>query len=42
MSLLPETDRDDAWSEITDAFRAYETSAGLKLPGEQLVISGTA
>ena len=42
LSLLPELERDDAWNEIVDAFAAYETSAGLKLPGEQLVITGTA
>ena len=42
LSLLPELERDDAWNEIIDAFAAYETSAGLKLPGEQLVITGIA
>ena len=42
LSLLPELERDDAWNEIADAFAAYETSARLKLPGEQLVITGTA
>ena len=42
LSLLPELERDDAWNEIGDAFAAYETFAGLKLPGEQLVITGIA
>jgi len=42
LSLLPELERDDAWNEIADGFAAYETSAGLKLPGEQLVITGIA
>lgn len=42
LSLLPEELRQDAWVEIADGFREYESPSGLCLPGEQVVLVGTA
>lgn len=42
LSLLPEELRPDAWVDIADGFREYESTSGLCLPGEQVVLAGTA
>ena len=42
LSVLSSSERHDAWEEITDELRRFATPAGLKLPGEQVVISGVA
>lgn len=38
LALLPQAQLADAWAEVTDGFRAYESAAGLRLPGEQIVL----
>ena len=42
LSILSASERHDAWDEIADELRRYATPVGLKLPGEQVVISGVA
>jgi SAM-dependent methyltransferase len=42
LSVLPASERADAWKEIAEGFRAYEAGGAVKLPGEQVVISGVA
>jgi len=42
MSRVPASQRDDTWTEIADAFRAYARPDGLLVPGEQVVVVGTA
>ena len=42
LSVLSASERHDAWDEIADELRRFVTPAGLKLPGEQVVISGVA
>ena len=39
LSVLSASERHDAWDEIADELRRYATPAGLKLPGQQVVIS---
>jgi len=42
LSWLPEAQRADAWGDITDGFRDFESTSGLCLPGEQVVLVSTA
>ena len=42
LSALPEGQREDAWRDIADGFRALETASGLRIPGEQVVLAATA
>jgi ubiquinone/menaquinone biosynthesis C-methylase UbiE len=42
MSVLPAGHREDAWTDIERGFRQYDRTAGLRIPGEQVVVVGTA
>jgi len=42
MSVVGELDRDEVWDEIARGFIRYQGPDGLKIPGEQVVIVGTA
>lgn len=42
LSILPARPRAEAWVDIEDGFRRYEGPAGLRIPGEQVVIVGSA
>jgi ubiquinone/menaquinone biosynthesis C-methylase UbiE len=42
MGPLEPSAREDAWRDIADGWRRYETAAGLQLPGEQVVIAARA
>jgi SAM-dependent methyltransferase len=42
LSALPEGQREDAWSDIQAGFRAYDSESGLRIPGEQVVLTATA
>jgi SAM-dependent methyltransferase len=42
LSTLPEDHRDAAWADIEDGFRRYAGAAGLCIPGEQVIVVGTA
>ena len=42
LSLLPESPREDAWTDIEAGFRDYESASGLRIPGEQVVLVATA
>lgn len=42
MSRVPAAQREDTWTEIADALQAYAGPEGLLVPGEQVVIVGTA
>jgi hypothetical protein len=41
LSVLPEGQRSDAWLDLADGFRAYESACGLRIPGEQVVLVAT-
>jgi len=41
LALLPPAQLADAWAEIAEGFRAHESKAGLRLPGEQVVLGAT-
>jgi hypothetical protein len=41
LSWLPDAQRADAWGDIADGFRDFESTSGLCLPGEQVVLVGT-
>jgi SAM-dependent methyltransferase len=42
LSCLPDGQRADAWGDIAAGFRDFESTSGLCLPGEQVVLVGTA
>lgn len=42
LSVLPESQREDAWAEIASGFRNYESASGLRIPGEQVILAATA
>jgi SAM-dependent methyltransferase len=42
MSTLPAEQREEAWRDIEHEFGRYEGPAGLRIPGEQVVIVGIA
>jgi ubiquinone/menaquinone biosynthesis C-methylase UbiE len=42
MSALPAGQREDAWADIECGFRGFEAAAGLRIPGEQVILIGTA
>jgi SAM-dependent methyltransferase len=42
LSILSPSERHDAWDEIIEELRALATPQGLKIPGEQVVLSGVA
>jgi len=42
LSTLPADRRDGAWADIEGGFRRYEGAAGLCIPGEQVIVVGTA
>jgi ubiquinone/menaquinone biosynthesis C-methylase UbiE len=42
MSMVSEPDREDAWAEIARGFGHYDVPDGVRIPGEQVVIVGTA
>jgi len=42
LSPLAADELEAAWADIEDGFRRYEGTAGLQVPGEQVVIVGTA
>ena len=42
VSVVSELDRDDVWDEIARGFSRYQGPDGLRIPGEQLVIVGSA
>jgi hypothetical protein len=39
LSQLPSSEVEDAWIDIAAGFREYESAAGLRLPGEQVVLT---
>jgi ubiquinone/menaquinone biosynthesis C-methylase UbiE len=41
MSVLAEDEREDAWLDIADGFRAFGSASGLRIPGEQVVLVAT-
>ncbi|NJD32636.1 MAG: methyltransferase domain-containing protein [Gammaproteobacteria bacterium] len=41
LSVLPESLREDAWTDIEAGFRDYESASGLRIPGEQVVLAAT-
>ena len=42
LATLPDHLREEAWADIEGGFRRYEGAAGLRIPGEQVVIVGAA
>jgi hypothetical protein len=42
LALLSGHERRDAWREIANGFRRFETPGGVSIPGEQRVIVGVA
>jgi SAM-dependent methyltransferase len=42
LSVLPEDRREDAWTDIEAGFRGYESESGLRIPGEQVVLTAIA
>ena len=42
LATLPAGQREDAWADIEEGFRRYEGMAGLRIPGEQVIIAGAA
>lgn len=42
LSVLPEGQREDAWTDIESGFREYESASGLRIPGEQMILAATA
>jgi len=42
LSVLPEDQRAHAWLDIADGFREHESTSGLRIPGEQVVLVATA
>jgi hypothetical protein len=42
MSALPADQREDVWADIESGFRGFEAAAGLRIPGEQVIVVGTA
>ena len=42
MSALPAGPREDVWADIERGFRDFEAAAGLRIPGEQVIVVGTA
>jgi SAM-dependent methyltransferase len=42
LSILPEERREDAWTDIEAGFRGYESESGLRIPGEQVVLTAIA
>jgi SAM-dependent methyltransferase len=42
MSLLGDYDREDAWADIARGLCRYDGPVGLRIPGEQVIIVGTA
>jgi hypothetical protein len=42
LSFLPEDRREDAWTDIEAGFRGYESESGLRIPGEQVVLTAIA
>lgn len=42
LSSLPKDQVEAAWADIEGGFRRYQGTAGLRIPGEQVVIVGTA
>ncbi|MFO1393684.1 MAG: methyltransferase domain-containing protein [Steroidobacteraceae bacterium] len=41
LSCLPESDVDHAWQDIDAGFRAFAGPASVRIPGEQVVVTGT-
>jgi SAM-dependent methyltransferase len=41
MSALPAGPREDVWADIERGFRRYRGMAGLRIPGEQVILVGT-
>lgn len=41
LSRLPESDVDQAWQDIDAGFRAFAGPASVRIPGEQVVVTGT-
>jgi SAM-dependent methyltransferase len=42
MFALPPGQREAVWNDIERGFRRYEGTAGLRIPGEQVIVVGTA
>jgi SAM-dependent methyltransferase len=42
MSALPAGPREDVWTDIERGFRQFEAVAALRIPGEQVIVVGTA
>lgn len=42
LSTLPTSERNGAWADIEEGFRRYAGAAGLGIPGEQVIVVGTA
>ena len=42
MSALPAGQREDVWADIERGFREFEAAAGLRIPGEQVIVVATA
>lgn len=41
LSALPEGQREVAWTGIESGFRKYESTSGLRIPGEQVILAAT-
>ena len=42
LSILPQNQREDAWTDIEAGFRSYESTSGLCIPGEQVILVAAA
>jgi hypothetical protein len=42
LSVLPESQREDAWTDIEAGFRDHDSPSGLRIPGEQVVLVASA
>jgi SAM-dependent methyltransferase len=42
MSAVPAGQREEVWADIERGFRRFESAAALRIPGEQVIVVGTA
>lgn len=41
LSVLPQSQHEDAWTDIESGFREYASASGLRIPGEQVILAAT-
>ena len=41
LSVLPEGQREHAWTDIESGFREFESASSLRIPGEQVILAAT-